>query len=266
MYEILAIAMKLDNRPQKEIERVLLSQVDYTAKDIPSMLYSSAFLSRMECYQQALNLYRQASALNETRPEPYLLGLNIARKLNDSNSIQWATVGILKHDWTDDYQKNHNKAISLANEEINNLKKQNKLAEARSFQHNLKEASHLDLEIELTWSGAGELDFFIKEPSGTVCSHENPKTSSGGLYLHDGFGPDQDNCFEKYVNRIAPSGEYVIRVQHIDAKGKIVGNRATLKVTQNKNSKYEKTMTRSVLIARTDSVIKFSLNSGRRKK
>jgi hypothetical protein len=266
MYEILAIAMKIEDYPKKEIERVLLSQIDYTAKDINTMLFSAAFLKRLESNQQALNLYRQASSLDPQKHEPYIRSLKIARKLNDSKSVQWATVGILENAWRiKDFQKHEKQAMIYALEEIKNLKKQNKLKEAYQFEQSIKAARVRDLDIELIWSGEGELDFFIEEPSGTICSHSNSITNSGGVYVHDGFGPKQANCYEKYINRIAPSGVYKIRIHHVDTNGNIVGNRATLNIIQNRNSVKEKKITQSVLIARTDSFVKFSFHSGRQK-
>ncbi len=267
MYEILAIAMKLENYPKKEIERVLLSQIDYTAKDINTMLYSAAFLKRLGNNQQSLNLYRQASSLDPQKHEPYIRSLKIARNLKDSKSVQWAAVGILENAWRiKDFQKHEKQAKIYAQEEIANLIKQNKLKEAHQFEQSIKTASIRDLDIELVWNGEGELDFFIEEPSGTICSHSNSITNSGGVYVHDGFGPKQANCYEKYINRIAPSGVYKIRIHHVDSNGSIVGNRAILKIIQNRNSDIEKKITQSVLIARKDSFIKFSFHSGRRKK
>ena len=39
MYDVLAMSMQISGRPQPEIERVLLSRVDFTATDVPNMLF-----------------------------------------------------------------------------------------------------------------------------------------------------------------------------------------------------------------------------------
>lgn len=266
MYDILAISMKLEKYPQKDIERVLLSQVDFTARDVNSMLFSAAFLKRMESYDQALNLYRQASSLDPYKHEPYIQVLKLARSLKDSESLQWAVLGILNTAWRlKDYAKYEKQAMVYANEEIKNLREAGKDREAEEFIREIREARTRDLEIELTWSGEGELDLSIEEPSGTVCSHENVITKSGGVYVHDGIGQNND-CFEKYSSRIADSGNYIIRIHHVDKNERIVGNRATLKIIEHRNSPQERTITRSVLIARTDSVLSHSFENGRNKK
>jgi hypothetical protein len=63
MYDTLAMSMKIAGRPQKDIERVLLSRIDFTTTDIPGLLYSAAFLARLEAPGQALRMYRQAATL-----------------------------------------------------------------------------------------------------------------------------------------------------------------------------------------------------------
>jgi hypothetical protein len=78
MYTVLALAMKKANRPQNEIERVLLSGVDFSAVNVGNLLYSAAFLTRYGANDRALDLYRQASLVDPTRLEPYVLALKLA--------------------------------------------------------------------------------------------------------------------------------------------------------------------------------------------
>jgi len=51
MYEVLALTMQIAGRPQQEIDRVLLSRVDFTSTDVPSMLFSAAYLTRLGLVQ-----------------------------------------------------------------------------------------------------------------------------------------------------------------------------------------------------------------------
>ena len=44
MYDILALSMEIDGRPQEDIERVLLSRVDFTTTDIPSLIRRHSFV------------------------------------------------------------------------------------------------------------------------------------------------------------------------------------------------------------------------------
>ena len=107
MYEVLTVTLKLDKRPQSEIERAAFSKIDFTSADLPSMLYAAANLSRLDSDSLALRIYRQASEIEPTRPEPYVMGLKIAQKLNDHKGIEWAAAGILTNAWTRDHQQLH---------------------------------------------------------------------------------------------------------------------------------------------------------------
>ena len=88
MYDVLAMSMQIAGRPKSEIERVLLSRVDFTATDGPNMLLSAAYLSRFGVNERALLLYRQASKISPTRPEPYALGLKLAERLQDYDAVE----------------------------------------------------------------------------------------------------------------------------------------------------------------------------------
>ncbi len=87
-----------------------------------------------------------------------------------------------------------------------------------------------DLDVELTWSGAGDLDLIVEEPRGSICGFDRRRSAGGGIFVHDGLGPDQKNTWERYVCPRGFSGDYRIKVRH--ASGEIVGKRAVLKITR----------------------------------
>jgi len=109
---VLALSMEIVGRPKQEIQRVLLSRIDFTATDVSNMVYSAAYLSRFDADEQALKLYQQASKLQPARPESYIMGLRLAEKLKDAQAIQWAATGILTHVWVKDHQQWHEKALN----------------------------------------------------------------------------------------------------------------------------------------------------------
>ena len=37
----------------------------------------------------------------------------------------------------------------------------------------------------VTWTGEADVDLLVEEPSGTVCSLRNPRTTAGGVLLGD---------------------------------------------------------------------------------
>ena len=77
MYEVLALTLEIQGAPKAEVERALLSQIDFAATDAAGLMISAAYLTRFGAERPALRLYRQASDLAPERPEPYLLGPNM---------------------------------------------------------------------------------------------------------------------------------------------------------------------------------------------
>lgn len=264
MYDVLALSMEIVGRPRKEIQRVLLSRIDFSAADVPSMVYSAAYLSRFNADEQALKLYQQASELQPARPEPYIMGLRLAEKLKDPEAILWAATGILTHVWVKDHQAQHEKALNaLANLE-QSLNQSGRKAEAARVVSERKQALERDLKLELTWNGDGDLDLIVEEPRGTVCSFEAPITAGGGVLLNDGYGPKQENCIEEYLCASGFPGTYVVRVRYVS--GNIVGQRARLKVTRYQGSDHPIVQSMIVPLAKDDQIIRIDLKKGRRDK
>ncbi len=262
MYDVLALTLELAGRPKSEVERALLSRVDFTATDVPSMLYSAAYLTRFGGRKQALRLYRQVSTLDPTRPEPYILGLPLARELKDHDGIRWASAGILISAWGKDHEQLHLKAEDAAVEATNELRKAGRAMDADAFERAIQEAKRRDLVIELTWSGEADLDLSVDEPAGTRCGADNPLSRGGGVLLRDGYGPEQKNCHEEYVCALGVSGAYRVRVRRVD--GNVVGNRAQLTIRRAFGSSEESTQVFTLPISRVDTTLLVLLPEGRR--
>ncbi len=264
MYDVLALSMEIAGRPQKEIQRVLLSRIDFSATDVPSMVYSAAYLSRFEADEQALKLYQQAAKLQPARPESYIMGLRLATKLKDAEAILWAATGILTHVWIKDHQQLHVKALNALADLEQSLKKAGRKAEAERVRSARKAALERDLKLELTWNGDGDLDLIVEEPKGTVCSFEAPLTAGGGVLLNDGYGPKQENCIEEYLCASGFPGNYTVRVRYVS--GNIVGQRAKLKITRYAGTEQPVVETMIVPLAKEDQLIRINLEKGRRDK
>ena len=263
MYDILAIAMKQDGRPQADVERALLSRVDFTGADVQSMIFSAAYLTRFGATTEALRMYRQASTIAPHRPEPYILGLKLARRMRDADAVGWAAEGVLAHGWIADYQRVQRDARNAANDARRWLTDAQQHEAAGALAERVSEASRRDLHVRLEWNGPGDLDLSIQEPRGSTCSHRKPTTSGGGFLLHDGSGPDQARCYDEYVCPRARSGEYRLRIRHV--RGDIVGKRARLVVTRYKGTPDENTKKLSVQLGVDDRIVRVPLRNGRRK-
>jgi len=264
MYDVLALSMEIVGRPKQEIQRVLLSRIDFTATDVSNMVYSAAYLSRFDADEQALKLYQQASKLQPARPESYIMGLRLAEKLKDAQAIQWAATGILTHVWVKDHQQWHEKALNALADLEQSFKKAGRNAEAERVASAREQALQRDLKLELTWNGDGDLDLVVEEPKGTVCSFEAPLTAGGGVLLNDGYGPRQENCREEYLCANGFPGTYVVRVRYVS--GNIVGQRARLKVTRYLGSGHPMVQSMIVPLAKEDQLIRIDLPKGRRSK
>jgi hypothetical protein len=262
MYDALALSMQIEKRPKQEIERALLSRIDFTAEDVPSMLYSAAYLKRFGAEAQAMIMYRQASRLVPTRSEPYVLGLKLAQQLKDTDALGWAASGILTYAWDKNHQKLHEMAEDAVVEAQQELTKAGRAEEAARLESRFKEAKKRDVTLKLTWSGAGDLDLRVDEPAGSVCSYDNPHTVGGGALVHDGYGPDPKNAYEEYVCGFAMPGTYRIRVRHVS--GDIVAQRAQLTMTLYSGTPNETTNTMPITISRKEHVVRLVVKHGRR--
>jgi hypothetical protein len=262
MYDVLAMSLKLAKRPSEDIERALLSRVDFTAGDVPDMMLSAAYLTRFEAYEQSLHLYRQASQLEPTRPEPYVLGLKLARRQKNYEALRWAVAGILTNAWTKNRKELHQNALDTAADAKRELIAAGRQEEADAFATAVREASQRDLVLKLSWAGLGDLDLFVEEPTGTVCSFENPLSRGGGVLVHDGHGPSQKNSYDEYVCAKGVPGSYRIRVRHV--WGVIAGGRAILKVIRYQGTDKEATQTISIPLDEREKVVRLSLTNGRR--
>lgn len=262
MYEVLALEMEIAGRPKAEIERVLFSAIDFTATDYPNMIASAAYLVRFGRNEPALHLYRQASRIEPSRPEPYVLGLKLARRLKDYDAIGWAASGILTYAWVSNHKELHRQARDAVLVSQQELRSAGRDAEAEALQTAISEASKRDLVLRLTWSGDGDVDLIVEEPPGTTCSYEQPYSPGGGVLVHDGYGPKQSNCYEEYVCAFGAPGNYRLGVRHV--WGDVVGKRAQLTVIRYQGTEREDRQVFTVPLGAEDQVVRVSLQSGRR--
>lgn len=55
--------MELAKRPKTDIERVILSRIDFTAAVVPEMMISAAYLKQLGLDERALAMYQQAARI-----------------------------------------------------------------------------------------------------------------------------------------------------------------------------------------------------------
>jgi hypothetical protein len=265
MYEVVAIAMELEGRPKEEVERAILSAVDF-AQSPEDLLQIARFLARMGLDGRAVDIYRQIVKLDPLLTEAYLHGMRAAQRAGDLDGIRWGTVGILSQAWTAEEAEVKQVAFRVAMATLEQLTAEGRQAERADYQRELDAAMIRDCVIKVSWTGNADLDLIVEEPSGSVCSIHHPRTTAGGVNLGDTFarfGTDQPQSFsEFYVCSEAFAGEYRARIRKV--WGDVTAGKANVEVWTNyrtKNVQYER---QQVNVASEDSLVVFKLDKGRR--
>lgn len=262
MYEVLALSMESEGYPDNEVQRVVMSLVDFSGADFETMMISAAYLVRFERHAAALQLYQQASRLMPERPEPYVLGLRIARDMRSAEDVEWAACGILRYCWTHEHAEHHQRAEDAALVAQRWLQDAGAAERAEALALAVADARRRDLVVRLEWSGNSDLDLIVEEPPGSVCSFTSRDSAGGGVLIHDGYGPRPENCYESYVCALGMPGDYRLRVRH--AWGNVVGGRALLTITQHQGTDQEETTRHVVVLDGGVSELTWHLEDGRR--
>jgi len=253
MYNVLALEMKLANRPANEIARVLESRIDFANADIPELLIAVKLLSEFEAWDEAMRICREATELNPDVPQSWLMARNVADKSKKPEHQVWARCGILQHVWTDDSAALHDEANKVITEIATEMDKAGNSPQAEQFRSQLREASAIDLMLVLRWVGSADLDLLVTEPNSEQCSFRNRFTTGGGRFAHDDPGSATDGnakrC-EQYVCRVTADGEYKATIRFV--LGKAVAGTAILEIVRHARTPEESRSTQSVKLSRDD--------------
>ena len=266
MFEALGLAMQADQRSLAEIERALLSALDFVVTTT-DMMYLAQYLARVGLEQRALQLFRQASELDPTSPEPYAAGLRLAQRLDDLPGIQWATVGILSQAWPNDQREIWDSGFRVATATLERLQAEHKKKEAKEYKAALDQALERDCVVIVSWTGDADIDLMVEEPSGTICSFRFPRTTAGGLMLGDAAPKTgqrkTQGASEVYVCPQGFDGTYRVMVRRV--WGKLAAKKVTIDIYWHYFSKSEKRQTKQVELTDDVAVATFDLKDGRRK-
>ncbi|MGA7702882.1 MAG: hypothetical protein WCB27_25085, partial [Thermoguttaceae bacterium] len=266
MYEGLALAMEAAGRPKADIERAIMSAVDFV-DNTTDLMYVGAYLSKMGLDERALQIYRQAASLDPLRPEPYMLGLQAARNTNNLEGLKWASLGILSQAWPKEHADIWEKGAGVAKEVLDKLRAEKRTKEADEFLAKLNEAVARDCVAIVTWTGDGEIDAFVEEPTGTVCSLRNPRTTAGGIMLddairqtgHDGFGGHS----AVYVCPKGFDGKYKLFVRRV--WGNVTAGKVNVQVITHDLTSQSVVVQKRIPLEKDQAAVVFTLEDGRRK-
>ena len=219
MYEALSLAMQADSQPRPEIERALMSAVAF-AHTNNDLMFIAAYLSRSGFDARALKLYRQAAQLDPTRYEPYMHGLQVALRLRDTAGIEWACVGVLSQTWPSDKAVVAELGAPGCQGHARATPRAHQAPEAERFQTALNNALVRDCIVRVRWDGDAEVDVAVQEPSGSVCSLRDPRTTSGGTLLTGAAArsANDEGIAQQYVVSEGFTGTYKMLLRRVWGK------------------------------------------------
>ena len=266
MYEALVIAMQADNRPAEEIERAVMSAAEF-AQNSMDLMYLGVYLTRMGLDARALKMFRQVSLLEPGRPEPYMHGLRAAQRLKDIEGIKWATLGILGQEWPREQVEVARMAVGAAREVMDQLRSAGRTQELESYQQALMEALRRDCVVVVKWTGDADVDVMVEEPSGTVCSLRNPRTTAGGMMHSDPageFGSEGSNVHViRYVCPRGFDGTYRVLIRRVF--GKVTAGKVSVDVYTQDGPSGGRHVGKKLALERDEALVVFDLQVGRRK-
>jgi hypothetical protein len=265
MYEALAISMELEGRPKEEVERAILSAIDF-ARTPDELLQIARFLTRIGLDRRAVDVYRQVVKIDPLATEAYLYGMRAAQRAGDVDGIRWGTAGILSQAWTAEEADVMQVAMRVAVATLEELTSQGRQEERLAFQQDLDKALVRDCVIKISWTGNADIDLVVEEPSGSVCSIHNPRTTSGGVNLGDTYSrldrnPSQ-SFSEFYVCPQAFAGEYRARIRKV--WGDVAAGKVNVEVWTNYRTDDVQYERQQVNVGADDALVIFQLENGRR--
>jgi hypothetical protein len=265
MYESLGIAMELDGRSEREIERAVMSAADF-ATSADELMYIAQYLSRLGLDRRAMLLYQQIAKIEPLRSEAYALALRAAERADDLSGIQWATVGILSQAWPREMAEIELTASRIARAMLERLASEGRDAEREAYLKALQEAVVRDCVVQVSWTGDADVDVEVEEPSGTVCSISEPRTAAGGVSLGDTYAVESSDSSqgssEIYVCPKGFAGQYRVRIKKV--WGEVAAGKVTVDVYTHLRSGEVKHERQQVSLDDKDAMVVFSLDRGRR--
>lgn len=265
MYEAMALAMQLDHAPKQEIERALMSAIDFSSGP-NHMLVVASLMTRLDLDSRALKLYQDVAQMEPLRPEPYSWGLEAAKRLEDEEAVRWACIGILSQEWPKEHLDIRQEAFNTAKAQLQQLLADKKNDVAEQFNERIREALVRDAIVKVTWSGESDLDLIVEEPSGSVCSQHNPRTISGGIFLGDAVSSladaGTDGAYEVYVVPKGFKGDYKMLVRKV--WGDVTAGKITVDVFTNYGTEDQRHERQQLELGKDGALVTFSVPEGRR--
>ena len=266
MYSGLAVAMQANGSPKSEIERALMSAADFGA-GADELMVAAVQMTQMGLEKSALRVFKDVAKANPSRHEPYVLALQTAKKIDDFDTIRWASCGILTQEWPMKHRHIRKDALLAARAQMIKMSKNNQKKELAAFQKDLANSLVRDCVVKVTWTGTADIDILVEEPSGTICSLRNPRTVSGGVFIGDEFAKKNDKSVEGfseyYVLPRGFKGDYRLAIKKVH--GDIASGKVTVEIARQVMQKSQTYQKQQIELDETgQALVLFNLDKGRR--
>jgi hypothetical protein len=156
------------------------------------------------------------------------------------------------------------KAIGIVRTTLQSLQASDPEA-AEQFRAAVERAIARDCSVTVSWTGYADVDVMVEEPSGTVCSLRNLRTTSGGVLLGDTVSASDKSSGEVSETYVCPegfSGRYRMLVRRI--WGDVTAGKVTVDVYINQHTPQEKHIRQQIPLSDKDALVVFDVDDGRR--
>ena len=263
MFQALGLSMQILGRPNAEIERAIMSAVDLS-DNLQDAMLAAIYMSRNGMVDRSLRVLEDLSKANPSATQPYEVGLSIAEQHNNIRGLRWTSKGVLAQEWPDkpELAKRARYAAAAVKTE---LKKAGNVEELVAFENEIAAARQRDCFIEVTWTGDADIDVYVDEPGGTICSRLNPRTTAGGIYYGDVYSIGKSNSGlmkEQYVLPKGFSGDYRLIIRRM--MGEVTSGKVNVAIHNHFQSGQEASLQKSVKLDQKGAIVLFKLANGRR--
>jgi hypothetical protein len=173
----------------------------------------------------------------------------------------------LRHAWTGEHKAIGENAYRVGLATYEKLVADGRKEEAQAFDAAVRQARQRDCVVLVTWTGEADIDLAVEEPSGSVVSQRQPRSTSGGVHLGDVSASDRGSgvkgLAEAYVCPEGFNGEYRVMLKNV--WGRPTSDKVTIDVYSNYGTDRQQVIHKQVALAEKNAVIAFDLKDGRRK-
>lgn len=262
-YELLALAMEINKRPEQDIRTALGYAADqamktHRARDLTRVADQ---LANKGMNDRAGALLDRAMEIDPGEPLAYWKSMGLAELLKDPKRMGDTVERLLSLGWPgrDDIWRlqARRQVESLAK----TLRADKKEPEAQALLDRLKRAEARDLVLVLTWTGDAALDLRVEEPLGATATPLSPRTVFGGAIVKDGHGAHPEDV---YVCPLGFDGDYTVTIDVLYNDPKVPARTASLVIITHEGTPEEQRTSRTIDLTAPKAVV-VALKGGRRK-